>query len=64
MAWLSEGPITVHELIDVLRGNAPHDFAKVQGLVWWDGDETRNNLAPPLIEDLDNDLHSNVSRNV
>src|ERR1700733_2101115 len=50
----SEGPVTVHELITVLRCGAPHDFAAVQGLVWWGDDgQVRNNLAPPLIKDLD-----------
>jgi anaerobic magnesium-protoporphyrin IX monomethyl ester cyclase len=57
----SEGPVTVHELITVLRRGAPHDFAAVQGLVWWrDDGQIRNNLAPPLIKDLDKDLHGNV----
>ncbi len=56
----SEGPITIQELLDVLRGDAPHDFSKVQGLVWRDKDEIRNNLSPALIKELDKDLHGNV----
>lgn len=56
----SEGPITVQELIDEMRTEAPHDFSKVQGLVWWDGETIRSNISPPLIKDLDKDLHGNV----
>jgi hypothetical protein len=56
----SEGPITVQELLDVLRAGEPHDFGKVQGLVWWDNGQVRNNVSPALIKDLDKDLHGNV----
>ena len=56
----SEGPITIQELLDALRSGDGCDFAAVQGLVWRDGDEIRNNPSPPLIKDLDKDLHGNV----
>jgi radical SAM superfamily enzyme YgiQ (UPF0313 family) len=56
----SEGPITVVELLDVLRAAEPHDFSKVQGLAWRDIDQIRNNISPPLIKELDKDLHGNV----
>lgn len=56
----SEGPVTIHELLDILRAPRPHDFAKVQGLVWRDGETIRNNPAPPLIKDIDEDLHGNT----
>ena len=56
----SEGPITVHELLDVLRDGAPCDFSQVRGLVWRDGGAIRSNSPPPLIKDLDNDLNGNV----
>ena len=56
----SEGPVTVQELLDVLRAGEPHDFAKVQGLVWSDNGQVRNNISPALIKDLDKDLHGNV----
>lgn len=57
----SEGPATIRELLDVLRaGTAPCDFSGVPGLVWRDGDVIRSNAAPPLIKDLDGDLHGNV----
>ena len=57
----SEGPITVQELLDVLRAGPPYDLAKVQGLVWRDADgEIRKNISPPLIRELDKDLHGNV----
>ena len=56
----SEGPVTVQELLDVLRAGEPHDFTKVQGLVWSDSGQVRNNISPALIKDLDKDLHGNV----
>jgi len=56
----SEGPVTVQELLDTLRAGEPYDLAKVQGLVWWDNGQVRNNISPALIKDLDKDLHGNV----
>jgi anaerobic magnesium-protoporphyrin IX monomethyl ester cyclase len=56
----SEGPTTVYELLAVLRAGEPLDFTKVQGLVWWDNGVVRSNLSPPLIKELDQDLHGNV----
>lgn len=56
----SEGPITVQELLDVLRSDTPDDVSKVQGLVWSDNGEIRNNVSPPLIRELDKELHGNV----
>lgn len=56
----SEGPITIQQLIDALQRQGPHDFLRIEGLVWRDGDAIRNNLAPPLIKDLDKDLHGNA----
>jgi anaerobic magnesium-protoporphyrin IX monomethyl ester cyclase len=55
-----EGPVTVQELLDVLRGGEPYDFAKVQGLVWRERDAIRSNVSAPLIKDLDRDLHGQV----
>ena len=55
-----EGPVTVAQLLDVLRAGAPFDFASVPGLVWRDGDAIRSNVQPPLIKDLDRDLHGQV----
>src|SRR5262249_35498030 len=48
-----EGPITIAQLIDLLRAGAPHDYARVQGLVWRDGDTVRSSVAPALINDLE-----------
>lgn len=56
----SEGPITIHGLLDALRGDTPHHFDSVPGLVWRDGDRIVQNLAPALITDLDHDLHGDV----
>jgi radical SAM superfamily enzyme YgiQ (UPF0313 family) len=55
----SEGPATVHQLLDALRSGEA-DLSAVQGLVWRDDGEVRNNPSPPLIKDLDKDLHGNV----
>jgi radical SAM superfamily enzyme YgiQ (UPF0313 family) len=50
-----EGPLTIEQLLNALRdGNA--DYSKVEGLVWRDGDEIRNNIGAKLITDLDKDL--------
>lgn len=56
----SEGPVTILELLGALSGPVPQDFASVPGLVWRDGETIRGNLAPPLIKDVDKDLHGNA----
>lgn len=56
----SEGPITVCELLNVLRRGTPHDVSGVPALAWWEGETIRQNAAPALITDLDVDLHGNV----
>jgi anaerobic magnesium-protoporphyrin IX monomethyl ester cyclase len=43
-----------------LRARAPRDFSNVQGLVWWENDQIRNNISPPLIKELEKDLYGNV----
>jgi anaerobic magnesium-protoporphyrin IX monomethyl ester cyclase len=55
-----EGPVTIQELLDVLRGGEPYDFSKVPGLVYWKNGSIENNLSAPLIKELDKDLHGNV----
>jgi anaerobic magnesium-protoporphyrin IX monomethyl ester cyclase len=55
-----EGPVTVAQLLDMLHADGPGDFANVPGLVWRDRDAIRNNVAAPLIKDLDRDLHGQV----
>src|SRR5262245_7365737 len=55
-----EGPITIRELLDVLRAETPHDYARVPGLVWRDEGKVRSNPSPVLIKELDQDLHGNV----
>ena len=55
-----EGPVTIQELLDVIRTDEPHDYSRVQGLVWRDGGNIRDNLSAPLIKELDKDLHGNV----
>lgn len=61
----SEGPVTVEQLLCRLKDGITPDtrdnlLSQVPGLVWWQGEQVVNNLAPPLIKDLDQDLHGNV----
>lgn len=56
----SEGPVTVNELLQALDAGDSADFSQVQGLVWREDGQVRQNPAPPLIKDLDADLHGNV----
>jgi len=55
-----EGPVTVHQLLEALQRNGHPELVGVQGLVWWQDGEIRNNQPAPLIKDLDTDLHGNV----
>src|SRR6516164_9224860 len=54
-----EGPVTVDQLLNALKSQVC-DLSAVEGLVWRDGDAIRSNPSPPLIKDLDKDLHGNV----
>jgi anaerobic magnesium-protoporphyrin IX monomethyl ester cyclase len=56
----SEGPVTVHQLLQALDAGELADLSSVEGLVWREGDEIRSNPAPTLIKDLDADLHGNT----
>jgi radical SAM superfamily enzyme YgiQ (UPF0313 family) len=62
-----EGPVTVVELIELLKARAGAEgadapgFETVQGLVWANEDgKPVVNLSAPLITDLDRDLHGMV----
>jgi len=55
----SEGPVTVEQLLAVLKAGGT-EFSAVPGLVYRDGDEIRSIPAPALIRDLDADLHGNT----
>jgi anaerobic magnesium-protoporphyrin IX monomethyl ester cyclase len=56
-----EGPITVNALIDAIdAGGSDEDLADVPALVWMRDDKITFNPAPPLIKDLDAELHGNV----
>jgi radical SAM superfamily enzyme YgiQ (UPF0313 family) len=55
----SEGPVTVHYLLEALSQPKP-DFDDVPGLVWFRGNSIISNPSPPLIKDLDADLHGDV----
>src|SRR5690348_47462 len=56
----SEGPATITALLEVLRAHEAPDWSIVPGLVWRDAETIRSNVSPPLIKDLDADLHGNV----
>ena len=55
-----EGPITIYQLLQALEAGPSPDFSQVQGLVWWEDGRIRQTASPPLIKDLDADLHGNV----
>lgn len=56
-----EGPITVNALLDALdAGGSDDDLAEVPALVWMRDGAVAANPAPPLIKDLDAELHGNV----
>lgn len=50
-----EGPITIIELIDVLKKGDLSALKTVRGLWWKDGSATRENAPAPLSDDLDRD---------
>src|SRR5262249_5801613 len=54
-----EGPITIGQLLQALIAGST-DLSSVEGLVWRDNGHVRQNASPPLIKDLDADLHGNV----
>jgi anaerobic magnesium-protoporphyrin IX monomethyl ester cyclase len=54
-----EGPVTVHQLLEALHRQRPA-FERVQGLLWWENGEMRGTAPPPLLEDLDGDLHGDA----
>lgn len=56
----SEGPVTIHALLEALQADAPHDFSKVPGLVYRSDGGIQSIPSPELIRELDKDLHGNV----
>jgi len=59
-ACSGEGPITVYQLLKALEAGPSGDLSQVQGLVWREDGQIRQTPSPPLIKDLDADLHGNV----
>lgn len=56
-----EGPATCIQLLEALgAGTGAESLAKVEGLVWRDGDGVKVNASAPLISDLAGELHGNV----
>lgn len=56
-----EGPVTTVQLLAALaQGGAAEHLAKVEGLVWRDGEAIKVNGSATLITDLTKDLHGNV----
>lgn len=56
----SEGPVTVVQLVQALKGGEPGAVERVEGLVYRRDGAIRQNPAPALIRDLDRDLHGNA----
>lgn len=59
-ACKGEGPQTVDDLLTALKSGDRRSIEAVAGLVWRDGEEVRVNPPPPLIQDLDKELHGAV----
>lgn len=58
-----EGPVTMDQLLRALSAGASQpDLAKVEGLVWNDGEGIRNNPGAAMIKDIDTDLHGDTWR--
>ncbi|WP_035691831.1 B12-binding domain-containing radical SAM protein [Azospirillum halopraeferens] len=55
-----EGPVTVVGLLTALAAGGNPDLSAIPGLVYRDGDAVRSVPPPPLIRDLDADLHGNT----
>jgi anaerobic magnesium-protoporphyrin IX monomethyl ester cyclase len=55
-----EGPVTVHQLLVALQGAEDPLLSGIEGLVWWQDGEVKNNVPAALIKDLDMDLHGNA----
>jgi radical SAM superfamily enzyme YgiQ (UPF0313 family) len=51
-----EGPVTVLELLHVLKSGPPHDYSKVRGLWYSDGAAIRANPPAPLVKELDQEM--------
>ena len=45
-----EGPYTVLDLVQALKGGRSEDLHKVRGMVWRDGDDIRTNTPAPLVQ--------------
>ena len=58
-ACKGEGPVTVTSLLELLAAEE-QELASVPGLVWRDGEDIVVNPSPPLIRDLDTDLHGDA----
>ncbi|KAF0112058.1 MAG: putative Fe-S oxidoreductase [Rhodospirillaceae bacterium] len=56
----SEGPVTIRQLLDVLRADRQGDLAKVEGLAWRKDGEIIINPVPALIHDLDAEMPGDV----
>jgi len=55
-----EGPVTVVQLLEAMSQEGEIDFEAIEGLVWMRDGKPVVNPSPPLIKDLDADLHGNV----
>jgi radical SAM superfamily enzyme YgiQ (UPF0313 family) len=51
-----EGPVTVLELLQVLKSGPPNDYAKARGLWYYDGTAIRTNAPAPLVKELDQEM--------
>jgi len=51
-----EGPVTILELLQALKGKFAEQIQSVHDLWYWDGNKPRANAPAPLIQDLDHEM--------
>ena len=59
-ACKGEGPVTIYQLLQALDAGSSGDFSRIEGLVWREEGDIRQNPAPAIIKDLDADLHGSA----
>ena len=51
-----EGPYTLVELLEALKGGRPEDLRKVRGLWYWEGTQAQSNPPSPIVGNLDEEM--------
>lgn len=51
-----EGPVTLSELLQALKGNSSPDLKSVRGLAYWEGETVRLTPLAPLVNELEREM--------